>query len=449
MAIQPVAMPESELDIVDSGRVTSPAPAGTNVLSDSSKSWGVNIHRNRLVRIIRGRGAGQAYPIESNSTSALVIQGSWLHALDTTSEYAVLSTDLAQILRSVFGDGSNVDLPTEFDQLKAALALALEASVDSGMATGGSNTTIVDTNKNWEPGMWTDGVAEVVIGGIHYLRPIVGNSADTITIAALPGGVGCAAGCDYALKRPLTLADISDRVSRELGTVDSVRKWGGVALTGRDISLDLANLDITLSAFRNALRGASAKDFTTLEADAESILGQLNITLAALRDAICAAAPHAKTLNDLYGYLARYAQLPTSLTAAGNLRQSVEEQAIALGIDIQARYPLKTTRDIAAPAANTDYYLPETGNIDLSNFSRSSWYIYATTNKPYAIYLEASLDGGTTWHKLEGYEIPVADFVLGTWNTIDCPLMLAETRLLVSTGYPAPEAISMAVIRKA
>jgi hypothetical protein len=41
------------------------------------------------------------------------------------------------------------------------------------------------------------------------------------------------AGDDYAIRRPITVSDIS--------------KWGGTALTGRDISNDLAKLDVALS----------------------------------------------------------------------------------------------------------------------------------------------------------------------------------------------------------
>jgi hypothetical protein len=86
------------------------------------------------------------------------------------------------------------------------------------------------------------------------------------------------------------------------------------------LSSVLAQLDITLSALRDALRGANTKDFSTLEADVESvrtqldvllstraseftlssILAQLDISLSTLRDAITAAAPNSKTLADLY-----------------------------------------------------------------------------------------------------------------------------------------------------
>jgi len=46
------------------------------------------------------------------------------------------------------------------------------------------------------------------------------------------------------------------------------------------------NIDITLSAHRDALKGTGNRDFTTLETDLESVLAQLDITLSALRDAL-------------------------------------------------------------------------------------------------------------------------------------------------------------------
>ena len=185
------------------------------------------------------------------------------------------------------------------------------------------------------------------------------------------------------------------------------------------------------------------------EDNSSAILGQLNITLSTLRDAICAAAPNAKTLNDLYGYLARYAQLPASLSAGSNLKLSIEEATIATPSDIQARYNVKSTRDVAVPADNTSYWLPETGSIDLSNFLHSTWFIKKATNKPAAVELHISLDGGTAFAKAEGYEIATADFVLDTWNTVDCPLMLAQAKLLVTAGATGAGALNMAVIKKA
>jgi len=85
---------------VDSGTVTSTAPIGTNVLSDTTKKWAADIHKNRMVKIIRGAGAGQIRVVDSNIAESLLIKGSWAAALDTTSVYVILDVD-ATVISSV------------------------------------------------------------------------------------------------------------------------------------------------------------------------------------------------------------------------------------------------------------------------------------------------------------------------------------------------------------
>lgn len=75
---------------VDSGTVTSRVSTGGNVLQDDTKNWPDDVHKNRLVKIIRGSGAGQTAVIEGNSTKSLVIKGSWRIGLNTTSVYVIL-----------------------------------------------------------------------------------------------------------------------------------------------------------------------------------------------------------------------------------------------------------------------------------------------------------------------------------------------------------------------
>ncbi|MBA7597928.1 hypothetical protein ES703_04936 [subsurface metagenome] len=184
-----------------------------------------------------------------------------------------------RILRAVFGGGGavDIDLPTEFADLKTALVTAVEAAIDTGTATSGSNTTIVDTGKSWEDNMWEDATFEVEIGAIRYLGIVISNTATTVTFAALPGGAAVIAGCDYGLKRPVDIADISDRAARLLGVVDSLTKWGGTALTGRDISADLQALtDITITGILKSIGDI---------AGAESLIARIG----AIADAMVAA----------------------------------------------------------------------------------------------------------------------------------------------------------------
>lgn len=329
---------------VDSGTVSVAPPAGIPVLQDSSKNWAVDVHRGRLLKVIRGAGTGQLRVILSNTATVLTANAAWTIPLDTSSVYVILGEDFA--------------------------------------------TALLNMN---------------------------------------------------------------------------LRQWGGIALTGRDVSLDLANLDVLLSTrAAEATLAARASEATlatilaqmdvalSTRASEATLAAQLNITLSALRDAICAAAPNAKTLNDLYGYLARYGQLPAALSAGSNLKVSHEEAAIAVPADIQARYNVKSIRDIA-PGATGTFWLPAAGNIDLSNFKELSWFVYAPTTATMviAVYLNISHDGGTTWRRAEGYTIADADFVRGTWNSIHCPLMLAEAKLEVVIGTAFPAELDLMCIRKA
>lgn len=75
-----------------------------------------------------------------------------------------------------------------------------EVSVESGLSTGGSQTTVVDTGKNWAVNMWADAIVEVTIGAVQYMRICSSNTATTLTIAALPAAVAVVGGCMYTCK---------------------------------------------------------------------------------------------------------------------------------------------------------------------------------------------------------------------------------------------------------
>lgn len=283
----------------------------------------------------------------------------------------------------------------------------VDGTIITGVASGGTNNTLYDLNKNWLPGQWKDAIVEIVIGNISYRREITENGINSLTFEALPSGVTVSQGNAYFITSPMSVlkrvleetlrkiteASVDTGIADDTSTVNylddssknwptdafvnliveitegtglgqfakiasntatrltfvapmpvapdatshyrigfygkmagDITHWGGMSLTGRDISLDLARLDITISALRDALRGAATKDLSTLEADVESVLAQLDvalstrasqatlasvlaqldITLSALRDAICAAGADAKNLNNLYTALTGY-----------------------------------------------------------------------------------------------------------------------------------------------
>lgn len=195
--------------------------------------------------------------------------------------------------------------------LLTALTQALEASVDSGTATGGTNTTLVDTGKNWATNLWANAIVECAHAGRGYLRSVTSNTSDTLTFGVLPNltgttiafvdsdpdtitdsnngfvTAGFVAGmeltvsgstsndgtytidtvtagtvtleADETLVAELAGATVTLSLNVQSGdsyslkvpvTVQDVARWGGTVLTGRDISTDLENLGgaVTYSA---------------------------------------------------------------------------------------------------------------------------------------------------------------------------------------------------------
>ena len=288
----------------------------------------------------------------------------------------------------------------DYGRLKDLLSRVTEVSVDSGTATGGSITTVVDSGKNWEINMWADAIVEVyvVADAISYLRTIASNTATTLTIVTLPAGKTVDSGDNYSIRKSSSLVDVD--------------KWGGTALTGRDISLDTkALIDASITGLLKSLGDIVAEEALIARigqtTDAMVAAGAVGSSSAKLRrltqgaedlkTMIVLAASAAiigkvgidqttnGTTNKVYADIAKVlgtalsatnpvlvrlsdgsavqvspikTQLPTTLTGDGNLKQSIEEQAIAVGADIQAHYALKSTRDITTPANDAVYYLP-------------------------------------------------------------------------------------------
>jgi len=149
----------------------------------------------------------------------------WLLKSDLETPEPLKSNDsgAALVQTEEMGAGYKADL-------EDALSRFTEFSMDTGTATGGSNTTLVDTGKSWATDVWKGAVIEVNVaadGKAHY-AVISGNTATTITFGALAGAVSVAAGDDYALRLQTGISDIY--------------KWGGTVLTGRDITEDLQAL---------------------------------------------------------------------------------------------------------------------------------------------------------------------------------------------------------------
>ena len=137
--------------------------------------------------------------------------------------------------------------------IKDALIYSVEANVDTGTATDGSTTTLEDTGKLWASNIWNNAIVEIERGSTNYITKITSHTADTLTFPAIAAGVQ--AGDKYWIKIPVEVQDIE--------------RWGGTALTGRDISLDFEALtaNITKDTIRQGnltLAGATAEQLPDL-----------------------------------------------------------------------------------------------------------------------------------------------------------------------------------------
>ena len=105
--------------MIDSGTVSSPVNLGGNTLTDSTKNWANNIHKNRLVRIVSDGGSGQLAVIDGNSSNTLLIRGTWPQRIAAGANYVIVGLNLPQDLKDVFGAGTNVDLRSIDDGLQS------------------------------------------------------------------------------------------------------------------------------------------------------------------------------------------------------------------------------------------------------------------------------------------------------------------------------------------
>lgn len=90
--------------------------------------------------------------------------------------------------------------------LRELLSQFLAVSDDIGIATGGTNTTVVDANKDWPVDYWKNSTVYIFkplgLGTwMTYVRSCTTNTPTILTINPLPVGITVAAGDRYAIKR--------------------------------------------------------------------------------------------------------------------------------------------------------------------------------------------------------------------------------------------------------
>ena len=145
---------------------TAAASQGVSTLVDSTKAWATNEHVGRIVNISAG---GSFSPtnliawITANTATTLTLATSITAPSNGSSKYWISDA-------KVFGAESLYEH---------------EGKGNSGWATGGSTTTLVDSTKSWIPGQWVGYLFKVEAGtGYGSGRiAVTANSATTLTFA--------------------------------------------------------------------------------------------------------------------------------------------------------------------------------------------------------------------------------------------------------------------------
>jgi len=162
--------------------------------------------------------------------------------------------------------------------LEEAILESMEVMTESGIASGGSQTTLEDDTKDWQDGIWRKATIMIEIGDKVYAREISNNADENIiTFSSLPEGMEVEEGTPYQIKLPLTNVTVKD-----------IRKWGGEELTGRDVSLDLKALtDDTDKGVLKSLgdAGSDLNALQRLQVLEQMLAGRVEITDIVISDA--------------------------------------------------------------------------------------------------------------------------------------------------------------------
>jgi hypothetical protein len=169
----------SGLTVVDvettaAGSATGATAQSATVIVDASKSWTVNEHVGKIVQLsLTGlTGTSQFRRITSNTATAITIYGSNITpAVEGTSRYVIYNAD-------AFGRAVQEKNP---------------ARTNTGYATSGSGTTLVDSTKTWRGNQWL-GYKVRIVSGLGYDKNgtlggfiITSNTSNTLAVS---GGYG-------------------------------------------------------------------------------------------------------------------------------------------------------------------------------------------------------------------------------------------------------------------
>jgi hypothetical protein len=224
---------------LDGGRATG---GTTSTLTDSTKSWRTNVFAGKMLAVTNGTNRDKFFTVVSNTATTVTISGTAPVAFDSTSFYEVRGVALGNwadnisswadpttywgsasgvfsvsvsndrrykgkrvltftragdVSPSLSGGGeAGIVIRERTNFVPGALARVgatfyrpenTEVLMDSGTATGGTTTTLVDSTKSWAVNAFRG--RRLVIesgGGVGQIALITSNTATTLTVETMP-----------------------------------------------------------------------------------------------------------------------------------------------------------------------------------------------------------------------------------------------------------------------
>lgn len=222
----------------------------------------------------------------------------------------------------------------------AALGVTIGADYE-GVATGGSNTTIVEALAMWNVNIWASTgdlenlcIVESAASGERYGSKIVSNTNTTLTVGALAGGYIVVAGDKFYIKRNSNAVD--------------VKSIGATAQTGIDLGVQIPLINTKLDTVESSL--------TDIETDIESTntkIDTVNTNLGTIETDIEAVNTDTTSIDG------KLTDTNTKLDTIESSLTDIETDVEAINTDTTA-----ILADTANIDANVTDILADTANID-------------------------------------------------------------------------------------
>ncbi len=186
--------------IVTSGIVSSPVLPQGNSLHDNSKHWTTDVHKNRLLKVIKPDGNQEINVISTNGENSVVVSTAWIRGIPAGATYYILAvSDIAQTIRDVLGGGSDISAanPLEVHDPKVGSLISYEGVTTADGAGGG--TTLICAALAALPDY--DGNEVIITSGanIGQARDIIGTTAAGVVTAHLAFDNQVVAGVDFVI----------------------------------------------------------------------------------------------------------------------------------------------------------------------------------------------------------------------------------------------------------